>query len=63
MAQSHFKRVQEHDITLQEALSRLGVKEVMKVYQSLFKVDYGLISKRLATKVPHLIMATNSADP
>ena len=53
------RREQEHAAMLEEALSRPGVREVMKVYSGWWEKDRGLDAYRAATKAPARITTTN----
>ncbi len=56
-------RTQEHDAMLKEALSRLGVREVMRVYQNHQEMDKRLGPYCLATKYPGSVITTDHTNP
>ena len=55
-------REQEHAAMLKEALARLGLCEVMQVYQNYQQANKGLNSYRLATKHPEKLLTTDRTN-
>ena len=53
------RREQDHAAMLEEALSRPGVREVMKIYNGWWEKDRGLDAYRAATKTPARTTRTN----
>ena len=56
------KREQEHAEMLKAALSRPGVREVMKVYGNWREADHGLNAYREATKRTEWTATTDSTN-
>ncbi len=52
----------EHDKLLQSALTRPGVRELMKVYGGWHKLDQRLDVYRSATKRTYRIVTTNKSN-
>ena len=56
------RREREHAEMLEAALTRPGVRELMKVYGNWQEKDRGLDAYRLATKEARSIVTTNSSN-
>lgn len=60
--QSKSKRKHEHEAMLKEALSRPGVREMMRVYQNWEQWDRGLDAYRSATRPRGRVIITDHAN-
>ena len=60
--QDRSKREQEHERMLEEALSRPGVAEIMKVYQNWQKQDEVLSRYRASTNHATRVTSTNAVN-
>ena len=61
--QSKSQRKREHEKMLKEALSRPGVREMMRLYQNWKQLDRGLDAYRAATKTHQIATITDHANP
>lgn len=59
---SSSRREQEHKELLERALTRLGIRDVMRVYDNWREKDRGMDAYKAATKQSHRIATTDSSN-